>query len=1130
MQPLSKELRNIFERTIIRARDVSETAARIAIEQLGVEQAAPYSYLTENQRELRRKLRLHGRQLGDERDSQTDRQEIDRLIEEVAYEHWHRMLFARFLAENNLLMYFEDNDIQNAVSVTLSECEELAGELKYKNGWALAAALSAKMLPQIFRANSPVFEIEFYPENQKELEALLLSLDKETFLASDGLGWAYQFWQSKKKEQVNDSGIKIGERELPAVTQLFTDPYMVSFLLDNSLGAWWANKRLSKEKFSHLSNEEDLRRILSLPGVQFDYLRLLKNEDGTWVPASGEKLGWPEELSKLKLLDPCCGSGHFLVSAFHMLVELRIKIENLSAKEACDVVIRENIHGLEIDQRCVELAAFAVALSAWKYPSSGGFRKLPELHIAWCGQSLNVKKDEWLSIADGDTDFKYNLEVLYTLFKDAPILGSLINPKDAFQEGTLFGEEWGIVNKLIQKKLSKTRGDFDELAIVAQGLEKAFQLLSDKYDLVVTNVPYLKGGNQSDQLKSFCEKNYPNSKYDLANVFIERIKKLLKSDGTMCVVTQQAWLFSKYFENLREKLLKELEFGFIARLGANAFEVINGEHVNVCLLIMHNSIPNPSYMHCGYDLDQYKDSTAKARGLINDEIICLEQKQQLQNPSYRIIFDESIYEDSEYISQYADFGKGSVSGDRAHYIRKIWELPCLSKKTKLWLNSPKHEIGWSGREEIILWGDEFNPEREVGFRHHGQRVFSKKGIAIGKTGKMRFTPYTGELFDDNVVVISPYNEEDLLPLWNYITSDVFIENIKKLDKKLCVTAGTFPQVSFKRADFTDQNPCIDIDNAFSSDPTQWVFHGFPSESDHVLQVAVARLLGYKWPAEFDSEIKVSNKSMSLLKKCDELLDLTDSDGIVCLPSVRGEASAADRLLNLLARVYPDQDLNTTVSGLLGQVDHAGKSLESWLRDKYFIQHNKLFDNTPFIWHIWDGLPDGFATLVNYHKLDKKNLETLTYTYLGDWINKQKSEMLAGVIGAEEKYSAAENLKKNLELILVGEAPHDIFVRWKTAAANPIGWEPDLNDGVRINIRPFMSVSDVGKKGAGILRDKPNIKWDKDRGKDSETSPWYTIHKGERINDYHLSLSDKKKAREELRCDVSESNTTINKCD
>ncbi len=134
MQPLSKELRNIFERTIIRARDVSETAARIAIEQLGVEQAAPYSYLTENQRELRRKLRLHGRQLGDERDSQTDRQEIDRLIEEVAYEHWHRMLFARFLAENNLLMYFEDNDIQNAVSVTLSECEELAGELKYKNG------------------------------------------------------------------------------------------------------------------------------------------------------------------------------------------------------------------------------------------------------------------------------------------------------------------------------------------------------------------------------------------------------------------------------------------------------------------------------------------------------------------------------------------------------------------------------------------------------------------------------------------------------------------------------------------------------------------------------------------------------------------------------------------------------------------------------------------------------------------------------------------------------------------------------------------------------------------------------------------------------------------------------------
>ena len=113
MKPLSKELRNKFERTIENAREIAEEAARIALEQLGVGEASPYSYLSEDERALRRRLRAHGRNLGDVRDPKTETQEIDRLIEEIAYEHWHRMLFARFLAENDLLMYYEDDDIEN---------------------------------------------------------------------------------------------------------------------------------------------------------------------------------------------------------------------------------------------------------------------------------------------------------------------------------------------------------------------------------------------------------------------------------------------------------------------------------------------------------------------------------------------------------------------------------------------------------------------------------------------------------------------------------------------------------------------------------------------------------------------------------------------------------------------------------------------------------------------------------------------------------------------------------------------------------------------------------------------------------------------------------------------------------
>jgi hypothetical protein len=250
-----------------------------------------------------------------------------------------------------------------------------------------------------------------------------------------------------------------------------------------------------------------------------------------------------------------------------------------------------------------------------------------------------------------------------------------------------------------------------------------------------------------------------------------------------------------------------------------------------------------------------------------------------------------------------------------------------------------------------------------------------------------------------------------------------------------------------------------------------------------------------------------------VKKSEALVSYADEDGIVCIPPVHGEASASDQLFKLLVAAYGDAWTNDTLSQLLKQADHAGKTLESWLREKFFTQHCKLFQHRPFIWHIWDGLRDGFAAMVNYHKLDTKRLETLIYTYLGDWISRQNQDIANGVDGAEEKRAAAEQLKKKLELILEGEAPYDIFVRWKPIEQQPIGWDPDLNDGVRLNIRPFLSVPDVGKKGAGVLRDRPNIDWNKDKGKDVESAPWYHLWGGDRINDHHLSLAEKRRAQE-----------------
>jgi len=1129
MHALDKSLRNILESTVIEAREVAEEAAKIVLEQLGVEQSAPYPYLTEEQRELRRKLRAHGRQLGDIRDPKDETQEIEGLIEEVAYEHWHRMLFARFLAENQLLMFYEDDDIDNAVAVTLEECDEMADEMGCVNGWELASKLAAKMLPQIFRPESPVYMLHFSPEKQRELEILLAELSSEVFTASDSLGWVYQFWQAKKKREVNEAGNKIGSRELPAVTQLFTESYMVSFLLDNSLGAWWAKRRLTKDILKSATNEEELRNKVRLEGAPLEYLRFVKGEDEYWAPAGGEVEGWPEKLSELKALDPCCGSGHFLVSAFLMLVPMRMELEGLSAKEACDAVLRENIHGLEIDQRCVELAAFAVALTAWKYPGAGGFRQLPDLQIAWCGQSVNVKKEDWLALAEDETDLRIHLEVIYNLFQYAPILGSLINPINSFKEGSIFAKDWDKVRMVIQARIDKKKMDEDGLGIVAQGMLNAFQMLGDKYHWIVTNVPYLVRGKHSNSIKEHLEKDYSNGKHDIAYAFLQRIVSLLVREGNASIVIPENWLYITPCLDLRDNILEHTTIEYTVRLGPGAFHTISGEVVKALLFSLTTKSPNSNHSFWGIESCLSGGIESKMGKLRDGELKYSLQDEQKHNPDHRISL--SKIDTGDLLSKYSEGLHGQGTFDKSCFVLQFWEIPNLTEVWELQQSTPtRRSMNDYGASQIFRWEKgsgllykTIQDKKEHGYSSGkwkaGVNIWGEVGVCVSGIGYLYIRKYLGKAFDENVAVIHPYDSKNLNSIYEYIKSDVFLQNLKVIDNNLKASCNTLVKVPFdlnywQQISFEKKSNIIL--KPYSDDPTQWIFHGYPGQSESPLQVAVARLLGYRWPAELVENIELSDEARELVKKCNGLSPYTDKNGIVCIPPVRGEASATERLLNLLAAAYKDQDINAKLSELLAACDHAGKSLESWLRNKFFVQHFKLFGHRPFIWHIWDGLSDGFAALVNYHKLDRRNLETLIYTYLGDWINKQKAEIAAGVDGAQEKLAAAENLKKNLELILEGEAPYDIFVRWKSISNQPIGWEPDINDGVRLNIRPFMSVPDVGKKGAGILRDKPNIKWEKDRGKDTASSPWYHIFTGDRINDYHITLDEKKRAREEKR--------------
>ena len=242
MAALKPELRKHLERVIIKARNLVVADVTDRLKELNVHEGKRGA-LSDAQAKLRVRLRAHGKQIGDVRNSQSDAQQIDRLVQECAYEQWHRMIFVRFLAENEFL---KDPDYNQRVELQgEGGLFDLADEFK-TDPWVLGGQFASAALPAIFRKDDPLLEVKLSQESQRALNDLLSSLPPEVFTADDSLGWVYQFWQSEEKDRVNASGDKIDGRSIPAVTQLFTEHYMVLFLLHNTLGAWHAGKVLAQ--------------------------------------------------------------------------------------------------------------------------------------------------------------------------------------------------------------------------------------------------------------------------------------------------------------------------------------------------------------------------------------------------------------------------------------------------------------------------------------------------------------------------------------------------------------------------------------------------------------------------------------------------------------------------------------------------------------------------------------------------------------------------------------------------------------------------------------------------------------------------------------------------------------------
>ena len=782
------------------------------------------------------------------------------------------------------------------------------------------------------------------------------------------------------------------------------------------------------------------------------------------------------------MMDPCCGSGHFLVIAFEMLRRMRMEEEGLNDMEASDAVVRDNLFGLEIDPRCVQIAAFAIALAAWKV---GGYRKLPLPNIACSGTPVYGQLEAWRKLADGDENMERTLEQLRGLFVNAPDLGSLIDPTSVPVRERMFAPDFGKVSPLLQDALAKETAD-DPVAAVfgsaALGVARATDLLARQYTLVATNVPYLTRGKQGDVLRDFIELHHGQAKADLATAFVERCRSFCSPEGAYAIVTPQNWLFLTSYTKLRQSLLREQKLHIVARLGPSAFETIGGEVVNVALVIASDATPDPNSMTAGINASQVQGIDQKTRQLAHGPVTYVLQRSQLRNPDSRISLQ--IEDTSALLSVYAESLQGISPADLPRYGRLFWETSDLHQ-WEFWAGSPERNSLYGGRSRI-LWWDNLQKAIESGHAYvRGKDAWNQDGVAVSQMGSLPATLYTGDKFDTNVAIILPNNREHLPAVWAFCVSPEFNAAVRQIDPKMNVTNATLVKVPFDLdhwQSIAEEQWPSGLPEPYSDDPTQWLFQGTPPDSTDPLQVALARLMGYQWPQQ----------------DTDGLSPLAIQDGILPLvASVAGQQPASERLRHVLAVSYGEDWSAERQTQLLLQVGFAEKGLNTWLHDGFFEQHCKLFHQRPFIWHIWDGRKDGFSALVNYHKLTVANLEKLIYTYLGEWIRNQKIEEESGQAGANARLVAAQQLQRKLKLIREGEPNYDIYARWKPPQDQPLGWNPDLNDGVRVNIRPFVT--------AGVLRNKVKITWNKDRGSNPDGS--------ERINDIHIGLADKHAARE-----------------
>lgn len=553
--------------------------------------------------------------------SQIRQKGYEQVMEEVAYTWFNRFIALRYMEVNNFLpsrvrVFSDENDkfnpeiLKEAMTIELDGIdkekiydfiEKQDNENLYKYLIITQCNALGECLPGMFEKIEDYTELLF-PNNLLKpgnvLERMVNDIPTEDWEdAVQIIGWMYQYYNVELKDDTFaklKKNIKISKERIPAATQLFTPDWIVRYMVENSLGRIYIDKRKNEGVYA------DGRGLDEMTWHEAESERIKAEKE------IAEKMGWkyylpeaeqePEvreqlnkisteasenfDITKIKVLDPCMGSGHILVYAFDVLMQMYVEF-GYSEREAAKSIVENNLYGLDIDNRAGQLAYFAVMMKARKYN-----RRILNVETkpnVTAIQETNSINPDYLSLF-GDLESK--ARELFENMKDAKDLGSIIRVKLTVEELTeLKDKAEEIENSFYDNFFDKARQSGIATEFIPL-IEQAI-ILAQKYEVVATNPPYMGASGMNDKLADYVKKNSPDSKSDLFAVFIEKCHQMTRENGYQAMITQHAWMFLSSYEKLREKML-QINIVSMAHLGARAFDEIGGEVVQTTSFVMKN--------------------------------------------------------------------------------------------------------------------------------------------------------------------------------------------------------------------------------------------------------------------------------------------------------------------------------------------------------------------------------------------------------------------------------------------------------------------------------------------------------------------------------------------------------------